>query len=547
MMKKNKSTLRRLIFSAAFRRYSLTVVAAEAVAVLLGAVSPLAQKFMIDGASRGTLSAVLYAASVLALLLVGQFALRSLGRLLRGILGVELHKKLKSDIFRHLLALPEEFLRSRGAGYFFNRIQHDIGEIGAFVTGNGLLQYSEMVKLAAAALVILYLNWSCLLLLLPFLLLQVFFCYRFRRRQYQLAHQLQECVAQERQLMQEYLATHTIVKTHSVGASAGERIDDGLSRWGSLMRNRLGHENVFLACLQIPMWLCGGSILLFGLYQVIEQQTTLGEVWALLMLMNMFFAPARTLGGIIVQQQSALAAWWRLQELWRTDTEDGAGSVPEVDLRGEVVFDKVVFGYNPSRMILNKLSLQVPWGSGVFLCGANGSGKSTLFSLLLRLYAPGQGSIKINNCNINDYPLAEYRQRIGYIGQYLEFIPGTLRDNLLMGKTAVSDETLEALFRQLDCADLLERLPDKLDTMVAERGENFSGGERLRLVLVRELLRDTDWLLFDEAAANLDMAGRQRFYELLQKLPGQKGVIAIAHDLPENSSWPVLQIEKLQE
>jgi ABC-type transport system involved in cytochrome bd biosynthesis fused ATPase/permease subunit len=102
------------------------------------------------------------------------------------------------------------------------------------------------------------------------------------------------------------------------------------------------------------------------------------------------------------------------------------------------------------------------------------------------------------------------------------------------------------LFRQLECADLIERQAEKLDYRVAERGENFSGGERLRLVLVRELLRDTDWILFDEAAANLDLVGRQNFYALLQKLPGNKGVIAIVHDVPENSNWPVLNLTELQ-
>ena len=178
--------------------------------------------------------------------------------------------------------------------------------------------------------------------------------------------------------------------------------------------------------------------------------------------------------------------------------------------------------------------------------GPSGSGKSTLFALILRLYKVHQGVISINGKAIDTYPLNSYRERIGYIGQDPEFVRGTVRDNLLLGRSDVSDGLIMELFRQLDCAELIERHTEKLDYVVAERGENFSGGERLRLALVRELLRDTDWLLFDEAAASLDMAGRQSFYRLLQKLTGHKGVIAIVHELPDDSSWPVLQLEKLQ-
>ena len=546
MKNKNSASLFQFAFTAKFRKYTLAVIIAEAVAVMLSAASPLVQKFMIDGASNALGRKVFYAAALLAVLLAGQFALRSLGRFIRGLLGVAIRKDLKSTIFRHLLALPEDFLRSRGAGYFFNRIQHDIGEICTFISGNALLFAAEAVRLTAALTITAFLSWRCMLLLLPFLLLQIILCYFFRQRQYRLSHKLQECVAIERHLMQEYINSHRTLKSHAAEQSAGERIDSGLSRWGDLMHSRLTHENIFLACLQIPVWICGGIILCCGLYLVMQKESTLGEVWALLMLMNMVFAPSRTLGTIFVQQQSALAAWTRLQEVWQLEKENAGQSAEKVDLRGEVVFQDVEFAYNENRMILNKLQMRIPWNCGVFLCGANGSGKSTLFALLLRLYKVQKGVISINGKNIDSYPLNSYRERIGYIGQNPEFVRGTVRDNLLLGRNDVSDEKIMELFRQLDCAELIERQKERLDYIVAERGENFSGGERLRLALVRELLRDTDWILFDEAAANLDTAGRQKFYALLQNLPGNKGVIAIVHDLPENSAWPILRLEDLQ-
>ena len=315
------------------------------------------------------------------------------------------------------------------------------------------------------------------------------------------------------------------------------------------MRQRLNNENIFLCFLQLPIWLASGLIVLSGLYLVLEKQSTLGEVWALLMLSNLVFAPSRKLGTIYVQRQSSLAAEQRLRDICEqsSEEENGLFPVPEnINLRGDLVFENVDFSYLESRKVLTEFNLHLAAGQGVFLTGANGSGKSTVLALLLRLYTPQNGRIMVNGREIADYPLSLYRQRIGYIGQTPEFFPGTLRENLLMGNKNISDRQILDVFRMLDCEELVLRAPEKLDLPVLERGENYSGGERLRLALVRELLRDTDWLLFDEAAANLDLTGRQKFYKLLQQLPRHKGVIAIVHDVPENSNWQVLDIRELQ-
>ena len=183
------------------RLLTILVLIAEGIAVILNTISPLVQKKLINGAESGNRKMVIYAAAVLAVILLTQFALRGAGRYWRGIIRVELQRKLKSLIFRHLLSLPEEFLRSRGAGYFFNRMQHDIAEVTLYAAGNGLSLYSEVLKSFLALVFIGWLDWRYLVLVMPFLLLQLFICKKFRSRQYQLSHQLQEVTASERQLM----------------------------------------------------------------------------------------------------------------------------------------------------------------------------------------------------------------------------------------------------------------------------------------------------------------------------------------------------------
>ena len=503
----------------------------------------------MDGANNGERNTVLLMASVLAMVLCMRFLFRSLGRWQRGSLGISVRKKLKAEVFRHLLALPEDFLRSRGVGYFFNRLQNDIGEISLFLSHNGLLIWTESLKLFLAIQGICFLQWKWLLWILPFLLLQGWICFCFRRRQYDLSHEIQECVASERHVMQEYLANHAAIKTHGAGDDAGKRIERGLGNWGKLMYQRLIHENWFMAALQIPIWLCCGSVAVFGLLQVVRKESTLGSVWALIGLLMLMFAPIRTLGTVFVQMQSARSAWHRIRDLLGQDTEC-AGTVPEqtaenlsgkpcCSLCGDIVFRSLTFSYSESKPLLKNFNMTVPRQNVIFLTGANGCGKSTLFSLLLRLYRPVSGQIEIGGVPIDSYPLELYRSRIGYIGSHPEFIKGTLRDNLLLGNPGHSDEEILDMFRHLQCQKLLEQWQNGLSAMVAERGENFSSGERLRLALIRELLRDTDILLFDEAAANLDQEGRRQFYDMLEKLPISKTVIAIVHEIPENVHWQV--------
>lgn len=541
------AALQKLLLSSELRKYSAVIIVAEIMTVGLLSVTPLIQKSLIDAAADGQGRRLLIFAVAMAILIPMRFVILRLGRFCRGLLSIAVRQQQKSLIFRHLLALPEDFLRSRGVGYFFNRIEHDISEVTNYLAGNALSLLPELIKLFIAWGILLYMNWRCALLLLPFLLVQMFICRIFRARQYKLSYQILECSASEKHIMQEYLNTHVTMKTHSAEHRVSKRIDRGLRKWGSLVRSRLNYENIFQFCLQLPVWLCCGVVTLGGLYMVTEKQASLGEVWAMLAFTKMVFAPAQFIGAVSVQRQSALAAWSRLQELYRQEQEGEESGMAVQSLRGKLAFENVCFAYGSGKEILKSLSFEVDPAQGVFLTGANGSGKSTVFSLLLQLYLPGSGKITINNIDIARYQLAGYRSRIGYIGQAPEFFAGTLRENLQPGGVKHEDAEIIKLFDSLECAHILEALPDGLDSRVAERGENFSGGERLKLALVRELLRDTDWLLCDEAAANLDIAGRQRFYSLLQKLPGNKGVIAIVHDVPEDSDWPILKLEDLQQ
>ena len=535
-------TLPRLVWGQKFRKLTAGIVAADCLAVLTGCALPLFQKYLIDGATSGNRRIIWGALFILAALTVAGAFLRTLARLGRGRLSIRCRNELQSKIFKHIMLLPEDFLQSRGAGYFFNRIQHDIAEVTLFIAHGGLVCYPEILKLLLAMAAISILDWRYALFILPFFAVQAWLCLLFRPRQFRLARKIQEKTANERHTMQELITSHRLIKTHNSNDEAQQRIDKGLSGLTRLIHRKQDHDNLLQLLLQLPVWLCGGMIVLAGMLEVADKTTTLGQVWALLGLLMLAFAPVRMLGSIFAQAQAAEAAWLRMRELWAENTEHCYSKNDSIRLTGDIAFNGVSFSYSPEKVLIENLSLYVPANSGIFITGANGSGKSTLLSLLLRLFEVRSGSISIGGIPIRQTELSAYRSRIGYIGQQPEFFKGTLRENLSMGNPACTDEKIIDMFNELQFESLLAQLPHGLETPVMEQGENFSGGEKLRLALIRELLRDTDLLLFDEPAANLDRAGRQQFYALLQKLPAQKTVFAVVHDLPENCRWPVIDL-----
>ena len=532
------------VFSPAYRRFSLTVLFFGIVTAAALAAAPLAQRMLIDSANAGLREETLRSAVALIVLFALVFVCGTLNTLLRFRLGVELRFRLQSAIFRRLLGMPEDLLRSRGSGYFFNRLQNDSAEVVRFGAGNALQQYEDLLKFLFAFAILSVQKWQFALPAIPFLLLHAAIYHRYRIRQYRLGHRIQERSAAEGFRMQEYLAGHATLKTHDAVEAASRRIDEGFARWRAIAFLRLFLENRFRFLLQLPELAFCGGVAAFGVLRVLDHAWTLGEVWALVVLIRQVFAPTRRIGLARFQMQSACAAWDRIRNLYRAggDTGADAAETPCRALRGDIVLSQVDFAYREDTPLFRGLSLTVRGGDLCFLTGANGSGKSTLL-LLLRLYRPSAGAITIGGVPVDRFESGSYRARIGYLGQTPEFFPGTIRENLLLGAVR-SDEEIHAELARLNCEELVARRPGGLDAPVEERGGNFSGGERLRLALVREMLRDTDILLLDEAAANLDFEARAHFYSLLPRLRGSRTIIAVVHGEvpPELAAEPVFRL-----
>jgi len=202
-------------------------------------------------------------------------------------------------------------------------------------------------------------------------------------------------------------------------------------------------------------------------------------------------------------------------------------------LHGQIVFDDVAFEY-PSRKenkVLQSVTFKAEPGQQVALVGPSGAGKSTIVSLLLRFYEPTNGFIKFDSRDSRSIPITALRSQMAIVPQDVFLFGGTIRENIGYGKTGASDEEIMNAAIQANAMDFINSFPEKLDTIVGERGIQLSGGQRQRIAIARAVLKDPKILILDEATSSLDSESEKMVQDALDKLMKGRTTVVIAHRL----------------
>ena len=255
----------------------------------------------------------------------------------------------------------------------------------------------------------------------------------------------------------------------------------------------------------------------------------------------MIYKPIRKLTGEGARVAKATACAVRVMEVLDLPTEDPSRGTPITDLSGDIEFIDVGHTYPDGRTSLEDLTVRIPAGSLVAIVGENGTGKSTLLSILLRLHQPGRGEVHIAGVPINSMQLASYREQIAYVPQELALFGGSIRENITFGKPDATDEEIAAAAEAALFDDVLNRLPDGLDTVLDELGSSLSGGQARRLMLARAALRDASILLLDEPLAGLDPDARSTVANAISNIAAGRTTLVVHHgDLRElGPDWQI--------
>ncbi len=284
---------------------------------------------------------------------------------------------------------------------------------------------------------------------------------------------------------------------------------------------------------QLVGWLGQAALLGIGGTMVAHKTLTVGELFAFFLYLNRFFAPIQ----LLVQQynsfQQSQASILKLRTLFDTEPAvaeaEGAEELPPIE--GEIVFEDVTFGYDPAVPVIRDVSLRIAPGETVAFVGPTGAGKSTLAKLITRFYDPTRGRVLIDGHDIAHVTLGSLRRQLGVVPQEPFLFAGTIRDNLAFARPTASDAEVAEAIRAVGLAELVDRLPEGVDTVVHERGQSLSSGERQLIALGRAFLAHPRVLVLDEATSNLDLQSETRIEAALDILLEARTAVLIAHRL----------------
>ena len=260
---------------------------------------------------------------------------------------------------------------------------------------------------------------------------------------------------------------------------------------------------------------------------------TVGQAQAYLAAFTGLQGAMTTLFQLSTQKGAAQAGMDRISAVLRTasTTPDPVGHARPMPIRGDLELSHVTFGYDADRAVLRDVTLSIPYGQKVALVGPSGAGKSTVTQLLLRLYDPDHGTVRVGGVDLRHLNGHQLRSCFGVVPQDPFIFRTSIRENLRVARPAASDAEIQTACERANAWEFIQRLPDGLDSRVGEGGSTLSGGQRQRLSIARALLADPDYFVFDEATSALDTVSEHLVQQAMENAVSDRTAIIIAHRL----------------
>jgi ATP-binding cassette subfamily B protein len=274
-------------------------------------------------------------------------------------------------------------------------------------------------------------------------------------------------------------------------------------------------------------------VMVAGTYYVLHGELSNGGFVGFLLLVGVFFRPVEKINSVLEIYPKGIAGFKRYSELLdvQPDIVDRPDAITVSNLRGEIAYEDVTFGYGSGKHVLEHIDLTIHPGETVAFVGPSGAGKTTISSLLPRFYEVTSGRITIDGIDIRDMTLASLRREIGIVQQDVFLFPGSIRENIAYGRLDASPEEIAEAARRARLADVIAGLPFGMDTLIGERGVKLSGGQKQRLAIARMFLKNPPILILDEATSALDTETERAIQQSLAELSVGRTTLVIAHRL----------------
>ena len=530
--KDKKGTLKRLIaYFAAEKAMIIGLLAAVIVVVICSVYAPKLQSNAIDIIASGRFKELTPILITMVVVYIIHSICTFLQTKISAVLSQNIVKKMREDLFRHIVNLPVRYLDSNSHGDIMSRMTNDIENISTTVSQSLSSMFSGILTIIGTVIMMTVLCPQLALLSCVTVILTVIatkFLSKamkkfFTKRQVLLGNlngTVEEMVTGYKSVVA-YNRQENVIKDFN-------NVSDELTRVGIIAEILGGSMGPVMNVINNISFVI---IAAFGGYFAINHIISIGVISAFIVYAKQFGRPIDELAQIYGQIQTAVAGAERVFEVMDEPLEDKSGKKNMDKLEGVIKFKDVNFSYTKDKQVLYDFNLQVKAGQKVALVGSTGSGKTTVVNLLMRFYDVDSGEILIDDVNIKDIDCATLRKNTAIVLQDTVLFADTIKNNLKYSNEAATDEQMYAAAAMSNCDTMINKMPLKYDTELMAEGENISQGQRQLLSIARAFLAQPKILILDEATSNVDTRTEKHIQDAMLKLMENRTSLIIAHRL----------------
>lgn len=439
-------------------------------------------------------------------------------------------------LYTNLVKLPMTFFSQKRVGELNSRISNDITQIQDTLTTTIAEFLRQFILIIGSFVMLASINIKLTVMMISIVPLVGVAAVLFGRFIRKYSKKVQDQVAESQVVVEETMQGISIVKAFA-------------NEWYEIARYKTKIKEVvkiaikggqlrgyFASFIIICLFGTIVAVVWYGVQLSIAGEITVGELFTFILYSSYVGASSGGIAELYAQVQKAIGATERVFELLEETPEKinaTSNSTPIEKIKGNVTFKNVAFSY-PSRkeiQVLKDVNFTANFGQKIAIVGPSGAGKSTISSLLLRFYDIDGGEILIDDTNIYDYDLENLRGNMSIVPQDVILFGGTIKENIAYGKPNATDEEIILAAKQANALSFIESFPEKMETVVGERGIKLSGGQRQRIAIARALLKNPSILILDEATSSLDSESEKLVQEALEVLMEGRTSIIIAHRL----------------
>jgi len=457
--------------------------------------------------------------------------------LITGIMGIitqyiifvikfRLHNYLLSNNLNYFLNTKQTFFNEMNTGKLMNTFQNEVGKVAHAFAGMTLM-IASIIQAVVLLIVPLYLSTELTLYFLFFMMIVIVPASLIKKTTYRLGQQFTIVANNMVTYLHQTLSSSKLIQSFGLQNRTLFNFNKSIQKYAKA-NIRISLLNRAVNLIYVPL---GTIAALITLYIGYEKDMNLSEM------AMVFFAFSRLIPifSSLMQERNILEglipAYEQITNLKEKaiDLQEKQGGVKFVNLKEEIKFSDVYFAYPERKITIENINATIKKGSITSFVGRSGGGKTTLIDLLLGLYSVDKGSIKIDNISLNKLDINSFRHNVGYVPQEAQLFNISIKENILWGNPNLDDNEILELCKLSNAEEFIALFPNKLNTVIGDRGVRLSGGQRQRISLARAIAKKPKILILDEATSNLDSNSEHLIQQSLKKLSKKMTIIIVAH------------------